>query len=83
MNNIHKEQILNTFYYKRPIKKTGKITYTLRRNILSIYDNLDCELKTYIRTTFENEYNNIVHLFRFLKFKLIYQVTLSVFHLIH
>ena len=59
MNNIHKEQILNTFYYKRPIKKTGKITYTLRRNILSIYDNLDCELKTYIRTTFENEYNNI------------------------
>ena len=51
MNNIYKEQILNTLYYKRPIKKTDKITYTLRRNILSIYKNISNELKSFIIKT--------------------------------
>lgn len=59
MNNIHKEQILNTFYYKRPIKKTGKITYTLRMNILSIYKNISNELKSFIINTFKDDYDNI------------------------
>ena len=59
MNNIYKEQILDIFYYKRPIKKTGKITYTLRRNILSIYKNISNELKSFIINTFKDEYDNI------------------------
>ena len=59
MNNIHKEQILDIFYYKRPIKKTGKITYTLRRNILSIYKNISNELKSFIINTFKYDYDNI------------------------
>ncbi len=59
MNNIYKEQILYIFYYKRPIKKTGKITYTLRRNILSIYKNISNELKSFIINTFKDDYDNI------------------------
>ena len=59
MNNIHKEQILDIFYYKRPIKKTGKITYTVRRNILSIYKNISNELKSFIINTFKDDYDNI------------------------
>ena len=59
MNNIYKEQILDIFYYKRPIKKTGKITYTVRRNILSIYKNISNELKSFIINTFKDDYDNI------------------------
>ena len=59
MNNIYKEQILDIFYYKRPIKKTSKITYTLRRNILSIYKNISNELKYFIMNTFKDDYFNI------------------------
>lgn len=59
MNNIYKEQILDIFYYKRPIKKTGKITYTVRRNILSIYKNISNELKSFIINTFKDDYFNI------------------------
>ena len=59
MNNIYKEQILDIFYYKRPIKKTSKITYTLRRNILSIYKNISNELKSFIMNTFKDDYFNI------------------------
>ena len=59
MNNIYKEQILDIFYYKRSIKKTGKITYTVRRNILSIYKNISNELKSFIINTFKDDYDNV------------------------
>ena len=59
MNNIYKEQILDIFYYKRSIKKTCKITYTVRRNILSIYKNISNELKSFIINTFKDDYDNV------------------------
>lgn len=59
MNNI-KEQIINTFYYKRTNKKTGKDIFNLRRYLLSIYNKEENkELKSYIENTFKDDYVNI------------------------
>ena len=59
MDNV-KKQIINTFYYKRTNKKTGKEIYNLRRYLLFIYNKEENkELKSYIINTFKDEYNNI------------------------
>ena len=59
MDNIS-EQIINTFYYKRTNKKTGKDIFNLRRYLLSIYNKEENkELKSYIINTFKDEYVNI------------------------
>ena len=56
----YKEQIINTFYYKRTNKKTGKDIFNLRRYLLSIYNKEENKyLKSYIENTFKDEYNNI------------------------
>lgn len=67
----YKEQIINTFYYKRTNKKTGKDIFNIRRYLLSIYNKEENmhhnseaqaefkELKSYIENTFKDEYNNI------------------------
>ena len=59
MNNI-KEQIINTFYYKRTNKKTGKDIFNLRSYFLSIYNKEENkEFNSYIINTFKDDYVNI------------------------
>ena len=59
-NKNIKEYVLNTFYYKRISKKTGKEIYNLRKNILDIYNKEENKnIKEYIINKYSTEYTDI------------------------